>query len=599
MEVTRIFDLLERYEKEFQPKDDVLAGKVDGEWVVHDIKTYREMADNISQGLLSLGVKKGDKIATIANNRPEWNFMDMGISQIGAIHVPIYPTISKADYKYILTHSEVKYVFIAGKDLLRKIADILPKISTIEGSYTFTKVEGYRHYSELVEFGKQSGKIDEVRKIKAKVSEDDIATLIYTSGTTGFPKGVMLTHKNLLSNVKAAEWIFPVDETSTGLSYLPLCHVYERTVNYILQYKGVSIYYAESIGTIADDMKSVRPHIMTTVPRLLEKVYDKILAKGRKLPGIQKQLFFWAVNVGLQYEYDKNYRIFYNAKLYFARLLIFRKWKVAFGGRMKSIVSGGAALQARLARVYNAAGIPVVEGYGMTESSPVIAVNTFQKGKREIGTVGPPLRNVEVKISESGEILAKGPSIMKGYFKDPKMTSETVIDGWLHTGDVGIINEKGMLKITGRVKEIFKTSMGKYISPVLLENKIKESPFIDQIMVIGENQKFAAALIVPDFDHMRSWCKIKGIPYSSNSEMITDKVFKDRIKKEIDCFNREFGDTEKIKKFELIDHEWTIDTGEITANLKLKRSLIYEKYASLIARIFNTQNEVKSSTNAL
>ncbi len=594
MEVTRIFDLLERYENEFQPKDDVLAGKVNGEWVRHDLKTYREMADNISQGLLSLGVEKGDKIATIANNRPEWNFLDMGISQIGAIHVPIYPTISQADYKYILTHSEVKYVFIAGKELLRNIAHILPEISTIEGSYTFIETEGYRHLGELVELGKKSGRKKELEKIKSTVSENDTATLIYTSGTTGFPKGVMLTHKNLLSNVKASVWIFPVDETSTGLSYLPLCHVYERMVNYVLQYKGVSIYYAESIGSIADDMKDVRPHIMTTVPRLLEKVYDKILAKGRKLPGIQKQIFFWAVNIGLKYEYDKNWKIWYNIQLLIANLLVFRKWRAAFGGRMKSIVSGGAALQPRLARVYNAAGIPVVEGYGMTESSPVIAVNTFKRGQRKIGTVGPPLNNVEVKISESGEIFAKGPSIMKGYFKDPEMTAETVIDDWLHTGDVGIIDKNGMLKITGRVKEIFKTSMGKYVSPVLLENKIKESPFIDQIMVIGENQKFAAALIVPDFEHMKSWYKIKGISYSSNTEMITHKEFRNRIKKEIDCFNRDFGDTEKIKKFELIDHEWTIDTGEITANLKLKRSLIHEKYASVIAKAFNIKEEVKS-----
>jgi long-chain acyl-CoA synthetase len=586
MDVTRIFDLLDHYEESFRPKDDVLAGKENGEWVKHDLKTYREMADNISQGLLELGVKPGDKIATISNNRPEWNFVDMGISQIGAIHVPIYPTISSEDYKYILDHAEVKYIFISGNELIRKIKHILPGIKHIKGIYSFEPVEEYPHFKELIEKGKQAKRLDEVQKIKAKIKVDEVATLIYTSGTTGFPKGVMLSHENILSNVKAAHWIFPVDETSKGLSYLPLCHVYERTVNYILQYKGVSIYYAENMGTIVDNIQDIKPHIMTTVPRLLEKVYDKILAKGRKLTGIKKQIFFWAVNLGLRYQYDKPNRIFYNLQLKIVDKLVFSKWRDAFGGRMRSIVSGGAALQPRLASVYNAAGIPVVEGYGMTESSPVIAVNTFEKGQRKIGTVGPPLNNLQVKISPKGEILAKGPSIMKGYFKDEKMTSETVIGGWLHTGDVGVLDKNGMLKITGRVKEIFKTSMGKYISPVLLENKIKESPFIDQIMVIGENQKFAAALVVPDFEHLRSWCRIKEIPYSTNEEMIKQSDFKNRIKKEIDCFNRDFGDTEKIKKFELIDHEWTIDTGEITANLKLKRSHIHKKYDHLIKKIF-------------
>ena len=598
MEVTRIFDLLSRFEEQFKPKETVLAGKVNGEWVSHNLKNYREMADNISQALLALGVKKGDKIATISNNRPEWNFIDMAALQIGAIHVPIYPTISQDDYKYILNHAEIKYVFIAGKELLKKIAHILPGIESIKDIYTFNKIDEHHHIAELVEQGKISNKKEELEKIKASIHEDDVATLIYTSGTTGFPKGVMLTHKNILSNVKAAEWIFPVDETSRGLSYLPLCHVYERTVNYILQFKGVSIYYAENMGTIVDNIQEVKPHIMTTVPRLLEKVYDKILGKGRKLTGLKRQIFFWSVNLGLKYKYDGN-GFLYKLQLKLANKLVFSKWREAFGGQMRSIVSGGAALQPRLASVYNAAGIPVVEGYGMTESSPVIAVNTFEKRQRKIGTVGPPLNNVEVKISDTGEILAKGPSIMHGYFKDPEMTDETVIDGWLHTGDVGILDKNGMLKITGRVKEIFKTSMGKYISPVLLENKIKESPFIDQIMVIGENQKFAAALVVPDFEHLRSWCKIKGIPYSTNAEMLKQAEFRNRIKREIDCFNKQFGDTEKIKKFELIDHEWTIDSGEITANLKLKRRFIHEKYQPLINKIFNIKQETKTRVHAV
>ncbi len=587
MEVIRIFDLLSRYEDKFKPKNDVLAGKENGEWIKYDLKTYREKANHISLGLLELGIKKGDKVATISNNRPEWNFIDMGILQTGAIHVPVYPTISEDDYRYILKHADVRFVFVAGKELLRKIEHILPEIENLEQLYTIKKIDEHHHMNDLIESGRQSKKTEMLEKISASIDKDDVATLIYTSGTTGFPKGVMLTHENILSDVKAAEWIFPVDETSRGLSYLPLCHVYERTVNYILQYKGVSIYYAENMGTIVDNIQEVKPHLMTTVPRLLEKVYDKILAKGRRLKGLKKQIFFWAVNLGLKYEYDRPDRILYNAQLKIANKLVFSKWREAFGGEMRSIVSGGAALQPRLARIYNAAGIPVVEGYGMTESSPVIAVNTFIPKQRKIGTVGPPLNNVEVKISEKGEILVKGPIVMKGYFKDPEMTNETVIDGWLHTGDMGIIDDSGMLKITGRLKEIFKTSMGKYISPVLIENKLKESPFIDQIMVVGENQKWAAALIVPDFEHFRMWCKIKNIPFSSDKEMINNKDYKNRIKKEVDCFNKQFGDTEKIKKFELIDHEWTIDTGEITANLKLKRATLLKKYAQLIDRIYN------------
>ena len=586
MEVNRIFELLTRYEKNFKPKDDVLVGKEKGEWVKHDLIKYQQTANQVSYALRSLGIKKGDKIATISNNRPEWNFVDMGIMQIGAIHVPIYPTISATDYQYILKHAEVKYVFVAGKELIRKIGHILKSTENIEGVFTFTEVEGYKHFNELVELGKENSNESELEELKASISKDDIATLIYTSGTTGFPKGVMLSHDNILSNVRAVTDIFPVDEMSRGLSYLPLCHVYERMVNYVLQYKGVSIYYAENMATIVENIQDIKPHIMTTVPRLLEKVFDKIMAKGRKLKGIQKQIFFWAVNLGLSYEFDRPNRFLYNAQLRIANKLVFSKWREAFGGNMRSIVSGGAALQPRLSQVYNAAQIPVVEGYGMTESSPVIAVNTYTKGQRKIGTVGPPLFNVDVKISKDGEILVKGPNVMKGYYHDNEMTSTTIIDGWLHTGDVGIIDGDGMLKITGRVKEIFKTSMGKYISPVLLENKIKESPFFDQIIVLGENQKFAAALIVPAFEHLASWCRIKEIKFTSNHEIITNKTVRARFKREIDCFNKQFGDTDKIKKFDLIDHEWTIDSGEITANLKLKRSYIQKKYKNEIDQLF-------------
>ena len=418
MEVTRIFDLLTRYENNFKPKDDVLAGKENGQWVKHDLKKYRETANNVSYALMSVGIKKGDKIATISNNRPEWNFVDMGIMQAGAIHVPVYPTISADDYQYILKHAEVKYVFVSGKELIRKIGHILESIDNIKGVFTFSEVDGYKHFDEFLSIGESNKNESDLNDIKTSIDKDDVATLIYTSGTTGFPKGVMLSHDNILSNVKASFGIFPVDETSRGLSYLPLCHVYERMVNYVLQYKGVSIYYAENMATIVDNIQDIKPHIMTTVPRLLEKVYDKIIAKGRKLTGIQKQIFFWAVNLGLNYQFDKPHRLFYNAQLNIANKLVFSKWRAAFGGGMRSIVSGGAALQPRLAQVYNAAGIPVVEGYGMTESSPVIAVNTYEPGQRKIGTVGPPLENVEVSISEDGEILVKGPNVMKGYYRD-------------------------------------------------------------------------------------------------------------------------------------------------------------------------------------
>ncbi|PLX03579.1 MAG: long-chain fatty acid--CoA ligase [Marinilabiliales bacterium] len=585
MELKRIFDLLPRYENEFVPKDDCLAGKVNKEWVKYSLKDFRNYADIISSALINIGIKKGDKIATISSNRPEWNFVDFGVLQIGAVHVPIYPTISEQDYKYILNHSEVKVLFVEDAFLYKKIKHILNQLSQDIIVFSFTKVEGIKQFDELLDNGKPEAHKIQLDDIKASIDEDDIATLIYTSGTTGNPKGVMLTHKNILSNVLSLFHIFPVDQTSKCLSYLPLCHVYERTNIYIYLYLGVSIYYAESMATIGDNLKEISPEILTTVPRLLEKVFDKIIGKGRKLNGIAKQLFFWAVRLGEKYEYDDR-SLLYDLRLKIADKLIFVKWREALGGNMRAVISGGAAIQPRLARVFNAAGIPLIEGYGMTETSPVIAVNTFEPGQRKVGTVGPPIKCNQVKISERGEILVKGDNVMKGYFKDPEMTKEAIVDGWMHTGDQGIIDDDGMLKITGRVKEIFKTSMGKYISPVLLENKIKESPFVDQIMVIGENQKFAAALIVPAFEHLRSWCKIKEIEYTTNAEMIKDKLIINRYKREINCFNKDFGDTEKIKRFELIDHEWTIDSGEITPNLKLKRKSIQDKYDGLINKIF-------------
>jgi len=588
MKIRRIFDLLDHYEQSFQPKADVLAGKENGEWVKYDLKTIREMADNISYGLMKLGVKKGDKIATISPNRPEWNILDMAILQIGAIHVPIYPTISEKDYRYILKHSEVQYIFVSGWELFRKIKHIIPDVPNIKGFYTFKHFDDVPHLQELINLGKENAEPLKLEETKALVYPDDVATIIYTSGTTGNPKGVMLSHKNILSNVMNLQHIFPVDEHCKAVSYLPLCHVYERTCIYILSYLGVSIYYAENMGTIAANIQEVKPHILTTVPRLLEKVYDKIMAKGRKLKPIPKKLFFNAVNLGNQYEYDKKDPVFHLKRMFYDPI-IYSKWRDALGGNMRAVVSGGAAMQPRLARVFNTAGIPVLEGYGMTETAPVIACNTFKPGQRKIGTVGPPLKNMKVRISKSGEILVKGDNVMLGYYKAPELTKETVVDGWMHTGDVGLLDENGLLKITGRVKEIFKTSMGKYISPALIENKFKESPFIDQIMVIGENQKFAAAIIVSDFEYLRSWCQQKSCEYSNNKKMSKHPEIIKRIKEEINKYNKFFGDTEKIKKFELLHQEWSIETGEITANLKLKRKFILEKYADLINKIFDIQ----------
>ena len=586
MEVTRLFDLLQRYKQVFKPKDDVLAGKEFGKWITYSIDDYIASADNISYGLLKLGVKPGDKIATISNNRPEWNFLDMGILQIGAVHVPIYPTISESDYKYILHHAEIRYVFVAGRELLKKIEHILPDIPTLEGYYTIRQLDDLPHLGQLIGLGRENPQPQLLESLKAAVQPHDLATLIYTSGTTGNPKGVMLSHHNLISNMLAVKHIFPVDETSRGVSYLPLCHVYERMNIYTYQYLGVSIYYAENMGTIAENIREIKPHILTTVPRLLEKVYDKIIDKGSKLKGFKKAIFFWAVMIANRYD-PSGKGPWYRLRHSMADKLVFSKWRDALGGNLRTVVSGGAALQPRLARVFSAAGIPVLEGYGLTETSPVIAVNTFEEGGQKFGTVGKPISDVEVRIAGDGEILCKGPNIMMGYYKDPEMTGEAIDDhGWFHTGDMGEMTSEGLLKITGRKKEIFKTSLGKYISPQLLENKFKESPFIDGIIVAGENQKYAAALVVPDFTHLKSWCNHKGIDYTSNEEMIAHPEVLKKFRKEINHYNKFFGGTEKIQRFELLDHEFTVETGEMTANLKLKRRYIYEKYDKKLEKLF-------------
>ncbi len=587
MNITRTFDLLPKYKAQFRKKNDVLAGKVDGKWVKYSIDDYIETADNISYALLKYGIEKGDKIATITTNRPEWNFLDMGIAQIGAVHVPIYPTISESDYEYILKHAEVKMVFVEGKELLRKIENILPSITSIKEVYTFKKIDIVKPLEDFIRLGKDNADPAKLEKIKNTIKPEDTATLIYTSGTTGTSKGVTLSHNNFISQVLDLYHIFPVDDTSKCLSYLPVSHVYERTNLYVYQYLGVSIYYAQNMGTIADNLKEISPEMLTTVPRLLEKVYDKIVAKGMKLKGVKRALFFWALNLGLKYEIDGKNGWFYELQLSIANKLIFNKWREALGSKMRVIVSGGAALQPRLARVFTAARIPVLEGYGLTETSPVIAVNSLEKGGLKFGTVGKPLENVKVKIAEDAEILCKGPNLMEGYYKDPEMTKEAIDkDGWFHTGDQGRIEPEGHIKITGRKKAIFKTAMGKYISPEHIENKFVESSFVDSLLVVGENQKFAAALIVPDFLFLKSWCAKKGIKCSTNAEIVNNPDVINRFRKEVAKYNNSFGSYEQIKKYKLLDKEWTIETRELTANLKLRRKYIFEKYSSDIEGLF-------------
>jgi len=589
-EVKRIFDLLPYMVEKYPDLKNAIVTKSNDEWIECSIQKYKEMADLISYGLLSLGVRKGDKIASISSSRTEWNWLDMGIMQIGAVHVPIYPTISEDDHRYILAHSETKYVFTSGVDMLRRIEHLIPEVPNVAELFTFDEREGVRQLEHVIELGRKAKENFNLEEYSAAVDATDLATMIYTSGTTGTPKGVMLSHRNLVHNFTSVSWIMEskLPPYSKIFSYLPLCHVYERMINYSYQYLGYSINYAESIAKISDNLKEIKPDMMCSVPRLMEKTYDKIIMSGRKLTGIKKQLFFWAVNLGHKYELDRANGWWYHLKLSIADKLIFSKWRAALGGQLQIIVSGGAAIQPRLARIFTAAKIDIMEGYGLTESSPVIAVNNFEPNGREFGTVGPPTRGVEVKIAKDGEVLTKSPCVMMGYYKAPELTKEVIDDdGWLHTGDMGELTPKGLLKITGRKKAIFKNSFGKYINPEFVENKLKESPFIDNAMVVGENQKFAAALIIPNFGHLRSWCKVKNIEYSLNEEMIQLPRIKDRIKKEISEINKGLGSSEKISNFELMAYEWSVDTGELSAALKIRRHFVFKKYNKEIDRLFN------------
>ncbi|MBC7523688.1 MAG: long-chain fatty acid--CoA ligase [Flavobacterium sp.] len=588
--ITRLFDFpyhqLATYNIE-----DALVTKYNGNWIKTSSSEYISKANAISRALLRLGIQKNDKIAVISSaNRTEWHIMDVGILQTGAQNVPIYPTISETDYQYILNHSESKYCFVSDVDVLQKVKSIQKNVPSLKEVYSFNDIENCNNWTELLQLGKDESNQAEVENRKSQVLPTDLATIIYTSGTTGQPKGVMLSHNNIVSNVlDSANRIPFVAGKSRALSFLPICHIYERMVTYIYQFYGCSIYFGESIEKISENIKEVKPNVMTGVPRLIEKVYDKIIAKGTDLTGIKKKLFFWAVEIGLQFEpYQKN-GSWYEMKLKIARKLIFSKWKEGLGGNLNLIVNGSAALQPRLARIFAAAELLVVEGYGLTETSPVISVNDMRNHGFKIGTAGRIIDHVEVKIASDGEILCKGSNVMMGYYKDQKLTDEVLIDGYFHTGDIGEIDPDGFLKITDRKKEMFKTSGGKYIAPQLLENAMKQSRFIEQIMVVGDGEKMPGAFIQPNFEFIKEWSKIHKISIgTSNQEIATNEAVIRRIAEEVETLNEKFGNWEKIKRFELTPTIWSIDGGELTPTLKLKRKVIKEKYKQLYLKIYPT-----------
>ncbi|CAM1347647.1 AMP-dependent synthetase/ligase [Tenacibaculum crassostreae] len=586
IEITRLFDF-PYYQLEKYNLEKAFITKYNGEWQSISTQEYINKANAISRGLLRLGVQPNDKIAVIStNNRTEWNICDIGILQTGAQNVPIYPTISKEDYEYILNHSEATYCFVSDTTILEKLNQIKGN-TNLKAVFTFDDISGEKSWNEVLELGKDDSNQNEVEQRKEAISADDLATLIYTSGTTGRPKGVMLSHKNVVSNVLSSEKRVPLEYgQGRALSFLPVCHIFERMILYLYQYCGISVYFAESIEKLSENAQEVKPHVMTAVPRLYEKIYDKIYAKGADLTGVKKKLFFWAIELGLQYEpYGAN-GWWYEKRLNIARKLIFSKWQAALGGELKLMVSGSAALQPRLTRVFTAAGMPVMEGYGLTETSPVISVNDMRNGGFKVGTVGKLIEGVEVKIAETGEILVKGPNVMQGYYKDPEKTAEVLKDGYFHTGDKGEICEDGFLKITGRTKEMFKTSGGKYVIPPLLEGELKQSRFIEQVMVIGEGEKMPAALIQPNFEFIREWAQRHQVNVSDNSDLITNEKVIERIQEEVDHCNAKFGKWEQIKRFELTSDEWSIDGGHLTPTMKMKRAIIKEIYKDLYDKIY-------------
>ena len=587
--ITRLFDFPYYQLEKFNSIPDALVTKQNGVWNKTSTEEYIAQSNTISRALIRMGIQKNDKIAIISsNNRTEWHIMDIGVLQTGAQTVPIYPTIGEEDYEYILNHSGSILCFVSDIEVYNKVKNIQANVPALKEVYSFNEIEGCENWTSLLTLGADTSNQDVVEDRKNNVTTQDLATIIYTSGTTGKPKGVMLSHQNIVSNVLNSAPRIPFEPgKNTALSFLPICHIFERMILYLYQYYGVSVYFGESIEKISDNIKEVRPNVITAVPRLLEKVYDKIYAKGAELTGIKKALFFWAINLGLRYEpYGAN-GFWYELQLKIARKLIFSKWKEGLGGNLDLMASGSAALQPRLTRVFAAAEIPVMEGYGLTETSPVISVNDMRNKGFKIGTVGKLINGVEVKIAEDGEILCKGPNVMMGYYKDEEKTKEALANGYFHTGDIGNIDAEGFLKITDRKKEMFKTSGGKYIAPQLIENTMKQSRFIEQIMVIGDGEKMPAAFIQPSFEFIKEWEKLHGIEVDkTNQEIISNPKVIARIQEEVDHLNAKFGNWEKIKRFELTPDVWSIDGGQLTPTLKLRRKIVLEMYKPLYEKIY-------------
>ena len=588
--ITRLFDF-PYYQLEKYSLPDALVTKYGNEWVKTSTEEYLNKANAISRAFLRLNIQKNDKVAVISsNNRTEWHIFDIGILQTGAQTVPIYPTIAAEDYEYILNHSESKYCIVSDEEVYNKLNAVKANLPNLVEIYSFNEIKNVKNWKELLDLGADNSNQNEVEARKESIATTDLATIIYTSGTTGKPKGVMLTHQNIVSDVlMSAERVPFTPGSYRALSFLPICHIFERMILYLYQYFGVSVYFAESIDKISDNLKEVRPNVMTVVPRLLEKVYDKIMAKGHELTGIKKKLFFWATGLGVQYKpYNEN-GVLYEFQLKIARKLIFSKWQEALGGELKLLVSGSAALQQRLTKTFTAAGIPVMEGYGLTETSPVISVNDMRSNGFRVGTVGKVLNGVEVKIAEDGEILCKGPNVMIGYYKDEEQTSQALKDGYFHTGDIGEFDSDGFLRITDRKKEMFKTSGGKYVAPQLLENTFKQSLFIEQIMVIGEGEKMPAAFIQLSFDFIKDWAiKHPEVKLGqTNEEIISNPLIIKRIQEEVDHYNQKFGNWEQIKRFELTPDIWSIEAGHLTPTMKLRRKIILEKYKNLYQKIYN------------
>jgi len=590
-EPKRLFDCLE-FNLERNPLPDMLAGKEGGQWKKYSTADTKEIVDKLSAGLLQFGIRYGDmtpegrdKVAILCKNRPEWVMLDLAVQQIGALLIPVYPTININELEFVLSDAQVKVVFVNDEELFLKVSSLRDKVPSIKEIFTFEHVANARYWKEVLELSTPEFQ-QQIKPIAEKIGYEDLATIIYTSGTTGTPKGVMLSHKNILSNVIACIPCFPPGENMRSLSFLPLNHIFERMVTYIYLYKGVSIYYAESLETIGDNLKEVKPHMFTTVPRLLEKVYDRIMQKGNELTGIKKKLFFWAHGLAEKFEINKNQGFWFNLKLNIANKIIFKKWREGLGNNIKCIVTGGAACQVRLIRIFTAGKIIIMEGYGLTETSPVISVNRHEEHHRRFGTVGPLIEGVEVKIAEDGEILCKGPNIMVGYYKRPDLTAQDIKDGWYYTGDIGTLSNDNFLKITDRKKELFKTSGGKYVAPLNIENKLKESPFIEQVMLVGANRKFVGALIVPSFPNLLEWCRKNTITETNPGKLIHHPKVIELYKGLVESYNKYFNHVEQVKKFELLPGEWSINTGEMTPKLSLKRKVIMEKYRDTIERIY-------------